>query len=405
MDNKPLSKVRVLEVGAYISAPYAGALLQALGAEVIKVESPEGDAFRRGAGVDSDYFTQYNAGKKSISINLKSAEGIALIKDLLPQFDVLIENMRPGKMDALGLSAEDCQKINTRLIYASISGFGRNGPLVDRPAYDTMGQSYGGIYSIMNDEGSARLTGTCVGDLITGVSAAMGVLAALLGREHSTTNQGMRVETSLLEAMSLLTVDSITQALETKSNPIRTSRHSQAQNFCFNTQSGGAITVHLSSSEKFWRSLANAIGRNDLLEDARFSHYSTRSTPSNFALLNEILAHEFLRHSREEWEVRLTESDVPFAPVLTMHEVINHPQTKSLDLLETEPGGRCLVRPPWRFNEHRPTRADAPPHIGQDTLAVLSEIRTQDQLNALLASGTVRNHVSPSMAAVEGYAS
>ncbi len=392
MNGKPLAGIKVLEVGAYISAPYAGSLLRSLGAEVVKIEAPEGDAFRRGVGIGSDYFVQYNTGKKSVAINLKSAEGKALIEELLPTFDVLIENMRPGKMDALGLGADSCRRINPALVYASVSGFGSGGPLVDRPAYDTIGQSYGGIYSMMNDEGSPRLTGTCMGDLITGVSATMGILAALLGRERSQDGCGVLVETSLMEAVSLLTVDSITQALESGENPTRISRHPQAQNFCFNTKSGGAITLHLSSSEKFWAALARAVGRSELLDDPRFRRYADRVNAENFAQLLEIMGTEFLKRSREEWETILIKADVPFAPVLTLHEVINHPQTQWLKLLEQEPSGRTVVCPPWRFDKLRPTRGELPPQVGEHTLEVLGQIRSAEQLNVLLARGAVIAH-------------
>ena len=165
----PLAGIRILEAGAYISGPYAAALLASLGADVVKVEPTRGgDPFRRGVDVGSPYFVQYNAGKRSLAVDLKKPDGIALVKALLPKFDVFIENSRPGKMDALGLGYGDCIEINPRLIYSSASGFGDGGPYRDRAAYDSMGQSMGAYYSIMNDAGAPRLTGTCIADLITG---------------------------------------------------------------------------------------------------------------------------------------------------------------------------------------------------------------------------------------------
>lgn len=389
MNSRPLDGIRILEVGAYISAPYAGSLLAALGADIVKVEPPGGEAFRRGVGTDSHYFVQYNTGKKSVVIDLKSQEGVGLIKALLPRFDVLIENMRPGKMAALGLDAETCRALNPKLVYASVSGFGSGGPLVDRPAYDTMGQSFGGIYAMMNDEGSPRLTGTCMGDLITGVSTAMGILAALLGRARDPEQNGALVETSLLEAVSLLTVDALTQAFETKQNPTRKTRHPQAQNFCLNTLGGGAITLHLSSSEKFWVALTKAVDRPDLLDDTRFRRYAERMKPENFVVLEEILAEEFVKRTQSDWEDRLTSADVPFAPVLSILEVAEHPQTQWLKLLGHDERGQPLVRPPWRINGERPSREASTPHVGEHTLEILSEIRSDEQLAALRASGIV----------------
>ena len=140
------------------------------GADVVKIEPIRGgDPFRRGVDVGSPYFVQYNAGKRSLAVDLKKPDGIALVKTLLPKFDVLIENSRPGKMDVLGLGHADCIAINPRLIYSSASGFGDGGPYRDRAAYDSMGQSMGAYYSIMNNAGAPRLTGTCIADLITAI--------------------------------------------------------------------------------------------------------------------------------------------------------------------------------------------------------------------------------------------
>lgn len=387
MTHNPLESIRILEIGAYISAPYAGSLMAALGAEVVKIEPLGGEAFRRGQGVDSHYFVQYNIGKKSVAVDLKSPQGVELIKSLLPRFDVVIQNMRPGKLEALGLGDQVCREINPRLIFASVSGFGSGGPLVQRPAYDTIGQSYGGIYSMMNEPGSPRLTGTCMADLITGVSIGMGILAALIGR--GTDKPGALVETSLMEAISLLTIDAMTQAHEQSISPTRESRHPQAQNFCLNTAEGGALTLHLSSSEKFWASLMRAVGLEQMLDDARFRRYSDRMQPENYAALLKILEGEFLKCSRTHWESVLSTADVPFAPVLSLTEVAQHPQTQWLELIGQAPSGQTLILPPWRFDGRRPARNHTAPHIGEHTQEILREVCSEDQLQALLASHVV----------------
>jgi formyl-CoA transferase len=389
MKRKPLEGIRILEIGAYISAPYSGALLAALGAEVVKVEPPEGEAFRRGEGAGSPYFVQYNTGKKSIAIDLKAEEGVQAIKSLLPGFDVLIENMRPGKLAALGLGVDACREINPHLVYSSISGFGSGGPLVDRPAYDSIGQSLGGLYSIMNDANDLRLTGTCMADLITALSATMGILAALVGRDRAPGREGVLVETSLLEAVSTLTIDAVTQAFDDEVDPVRETRHPQAQNFCLRTASGQAITMHLSSSEKFWRALVRAVGRQDLRDDPRFSTYAERVRPENFAAIKQILQDEFAKRTRSEWERRLEEADVPFAPALSLREVAAHPQTQWLQLFSYPRKGRALVQPPWRFDGGRPERSDNAPEVGEHTMEVLASVRTAEQLRALAASGTI----------------
>jgi crotonobetainyl-CoA:carnitine CoA-transferase CaiB-like acyl-CoA transferase len=390
MTNQPLAGIRVLEIGAYISAPYAGVFLASLGAEVVKIEPPEGEAFRRGDENRSPYFIQYNTGKKSVAINLKSKAGIGLVTSMLPGFDVLIENMRPGKMNALGLGPDACRAINPKLIYASISGFGSGGPLVDRPAYDTMGQSIGGIYSIMNDASQKRLTGTCTADLITGITAAMGILAAMVGRERSADQAGALVETSLVEAISTLTVDAMTQSYELGHDPVRNSRHPQAQNFCLETSDGGGITMHLSSSQKFWRNLAKVIGREDLITDVRYSTYDARRVPAHYDELVLIMEDAFRLRTRSEWEEILVAADVPFAPVLTMGEVVDHPQTKWLKLLGPKVDGLPMLRPPWRFDGERPTRSGHAALVGEHTGEVLREFCSEEALGVLAASGDVK---------------
>ena len=384
----PLTGIRVLELGAYISGPYAGAILSALGADVVKVEPPKGgDAFRRSIENGSPYFVQYNAGKRSIAVDLKRPEGVELIRALLPRFDVLIENSRPGKTASLGLGPEDCKAINPNLIYSSVSGFGDGGPMRDRAAYDSIGQSMGGFYSIMNDPGIPRLTGTCVADLITAIITTSGILAALVGRDRSTTKEGSLVQTSLLEAMSSITIDSMTQMFETGVSPTRQTRHPQAQNFCLLTASGGSITLHLSSSEKFWRALAVAMDREDLLDDPRFARFPSRQ--DNFWELKPIVEEEFKKRTREEWEERLTAADVPFALVLTMREVADHPQTQWLELIEPENSGNTLVRPPWRFDGERPTRSNLAPRIGEHSTEIAAEVLGESKVRELISEGVI----------------
>lgn len=389
MNHKPLAGFRVLEVGAYISAPYCGALLAAMGADVVKVEPLEGEAFRRSKGVDDPYFVQYNAGKRSLAVNLKSESGVQLIESLLPKFDVLFENMRPGKMDSLGLGADRCAQINPGLVYASISGFGNGGPLRDHPAFDTIGQSYGGLYSVMNDAQDRRLTGTCLADLTTALCTCLGIVSALAGRERAGAGRGMRVETSVFEAMSALTIDAMTQAMASDVDPVRDSRHPQAVNFCLATACGQAITMHLSVSDKFWRALMREVGRPELIDDPRFRTYGDRAIRENYFALKQILEGEFLKRTRAEWEAALTKADVPFAPVLTLKELAVHPQTQWLQLITGLPQGGALVRPPWRFDGDRPVREQHVPQIGEHSREVLREILPEAEIDTLMAKGTV----------------
>jgi crotonobetainyl-CoA:carnitine CoA-transferase CaiB-like acyl-CoA transferase len=387
MQHKPLQGIRILEIGGYISAPYATSLLCALGAEVVKVEKPvTGDDFRREQNVESVFWVQYNTGKRSLSVDLKNPEGIALIKALIPHFDVVMENMRPGKMNTLGLGQADCAKLKPDLVYSSVTGFGSGGPLEQRAAYDTMGQAVGGLYSILGNAGHAQLAGTCMADLITGVINAAGVLAALVGRAR--TGSGQYVETSLMEAVSTLTIDALSQYYDDgHHNPSRQSRHPQAQNFCLKTATGEDIAIHLSSSQKFWLAFCDAMNRVDLTEDPRFITYERRT--DHYFELAEIVEAEFIAKPALLWEKLLVENDVPFAPVLTMGDFISHPQTEWLHLVEPEHEGLGLVRPPWRFGGARPERSGPAPRVGQDSRSLAAEVFDEEHVDKLVASGAI----------------
>ena len=386
MQHKPLEGIRVLELGGYISLPYATSLLSALGADVVKIEKPgEGDDFRRGDNNRSLYFIQHNAGKRSLSVDLKTPEGVALVKALIPRFDVLLENLRPGKLAAIGLSQAECAALRPDLVYGSLTGFGDGGPLEQRPAYDTIGQSFGGLYSLLSDAGSAQLSGTIFADLVTGVSTAAGVLAALVGR--ATTGEGQHVETSILEAVSTLTVDAMNQYFDTGQDPTRQSRHPQAQNFCLGTASGESISVHLSSSQKFWHHLCEAMDRPELADDPRFATYKRRE--AHYFELVRIVEAEFARKTGSEWEKLLTAFDVPYAPVLTMSGLAAHPQTEWLGLLEPERDGFSVVRPPWRFGGSRPDRGGEAPRVGQHTRQIAAEVYDEAHIEELIAAGAL----------------
>ncbi|MFD6063742.1 CaiB/BaiF CoA transferase family protein [Rhodococcus wratislaviensis] len=383
----PLRGVRILELGGYVSGPYGTSLLAALGADVVKIERPgTGDDFRRQQDDQSLYFKQYNAGKRSLALDLKHPAGVRILKDLLPQFDVLLENMRPGKLSALGLDPQECMARNPDLIYVSVSGFGEGGPLSERPAYDTIGQAFGGLYSVLGDEDRPQLSGALFGDLVTGLTTGMGILAALVGRKAGT--GGQLVQTSILEAVSTMTIDNYTQYLDTgRSSPTRQSRHPQAQNFCVRASSGQYVAIHLSSSQKFWRGLATALGRAELIDDPRFADYDARTR--HYFELTPIVQAEIVKRTADDWERILTENDVPFTQVLDMETWSHHPQTEWLELLEPERDGVSLVRPPWRFNGQRPNRDSRAPRVGEDTIAVVQSVRTPEQIAELADSGVL----------------
>lgn len=386
MNEKPLEGIRVMEIGAYISLPMTTSILASLGAEVVKVERPvTGDDFRRHQNNKSPYFRQYNSGKRSLAVDLKTDEGVALVKSLIPRFDIVLENMRPGKLHALGLGAEICREINPDIIYGSITGFGDTGPLANRPAYDTIGHAFGGLYSVWGDEGKPQLAGGLSADLITGIVGATGVLAAVIARLR--TGKGQRFETSIMEAVSTLTADAIAQTYELGKSPSRTSRHPQAQNFCVPTSDTRFLALHLSSSQKFWLAMCRAIGRPDLPKDPRFAEY--RSRESNYFELAPIIEAQFATQTYEYWEARLIADDVPFAPVLSISEYIQNEQVVHLEMFDQDPDGLSLLRVPWKFNGKRPSRSLDTPKVGADTLAVAAEVLSEEQIQKLTTTGVL----------------
>lgn len=241
----------------------------------------------------------------------------------------------------------------------------------------------------MNDPNDVRLTGTCIADLITGINVAVGILAGLVGRSRAPEGAGVQIDTSVFEAVSTLTIDAMTQAIDNDQDPVRVTRHPQAQNFCLKTASGGWIVLHLSSSEKFWQSLMRAIGRADLIDDSRFQGFVDRMDPERFAAIKQILEQAFAQKPQEVWERILAEADVPYAPTLTMREVAAQRQTQWLQLLDWPSDRRVLVRPPWRFDATRPSRSRRVPHVGEHTREILSELRSTDELDLFIEKGTI----------------
>jgi crotonobetainyl-CoA:carnitine CoA-transferase CaiB-like acyl-CoA transferase len=386
---KPLAGIRVLDFGAFVAGPYCGTILASLGAEVVKVEPPKGgDAFRRGKGIEDPHFVQMNAGKKSLAVDLKSPDGVALIRSLLPNFDVLIENTRPGKMAAIGLGPEIVKAINPSMIYASVSGFGDGGPWRDRAAYDTIGLSMSGFLSIMSDENNVKLAGTCIGDLTTALVLVIGIVSALVGRERDAGQDGVTIQTSLLEAMTTITIDAMTQSFESGRSPSRESRHPSAQSFALKTADNAAIAVHMSSSQKFWEGFAAAMERPDLVADPRFRSYADRK--QNYFELRPIVEAEFLKRERDEWERRLIAADVPFAPVVTGQELPDHPQMKWLDIYEpARDDGLRLVRPALRFNGERSGQPAGAPELGQHSREVAESVLAPEDVEQLIARGVI----------------
>jgi crotonobetainyl-CoA:carnitine CoA-transferase CaiB-like acyl-CoA transferase len=371
-----LKGVRVVELGTMITAPLTGMMLADLGADVVKVERPDGgDPFRsfRG-GLYSPHFVAFNRNKRSVALDLQSEAGKGSLRTLLRDADVLLDNYRSGVMDRLGFSAEFIRTEYPKLIWCSITGFGADGPYADRPAYDAVAGALSGLASLMLDPDMPAASGPTIADNVTGMYAAYGVLGALYERER--TGRGRRIEVNMLEAAVAFVPDAFSNFSRMRIDNQPRTRVASSQSYAFRCADGKLLALHLSSPQKFWESLMGVIERPDLKDDARFANRDARVR--NYTALEKELAEVFAREERLHWMTKLERADVPFAPVQTVAEVIEDPQIKHLGTFykEAHPteGPLTLVRRPVLIDGSRDISSLPPPTLGEHTLEVLAVI-------------------------------
>lgn len=361
-----LDGIRILEFASYVSGPFAGMLLSDLGAEVVKIESPDGgDPFRNWGKQDyNGTFGSMNRNKKSVTLDLKTKEGQAAARKLALSADVVIENFRAGAMERLGLGYEDLAVDNPKLIYCSITGFGSEGPYRSRPGYDTVGQAMSGLLAVLTDRKAPQPMGISLSDHLAGTFAAYGVLAALMARH--TTGRGQKVETSLLQAALAFLGENAATFFEDGRIPSRATRCQRAQVFAFTAGDGLPFVVHLSSPEKFWRGLLTATNREVLAADERFR--SREARVKNYNSLCAELAAAFQARPRAEWLKLLEAQDVPSGPLNTLDEVFADPQVIALDMRKQLPhrtrGTVSVVGNPVRMSATPPRVETAAPDLG-----------------------------------------
>ena len=372
-----LDGIRVVEFANYVSGPYAGMLLGDFGAEVIKVESPDGgDPFRGWGRVEySPTFGSVNRNKKSVVLDLKSTGGLSAARALVRTADVLIENFRSGTMERLGLGYEEVSRDNPGLVWCSITGFGGSGPYASRPGYDTVGQSMSGLLSLLTDLDKPRPMGISLSDHLSGITACNGILAALIARVR--TGKGQRIDTSLLEATVSFCGENAARFFENGKVPNRATRTHQAQVYAFAAADGKSFVIHLSTPTKFWQALTRVAGRPEWLADPRFATKETRGR--HYDVLHEELSKIFKTDSRAAWLAKLQAADVPAAPLNTLDEVFADPQVQHLGLRQDVPHKRIgsvgLVRNGVRMSATPPEIRSASPELGEHTEEILAELK------------------------------
>jgi crotonobetainyl-CoA:carnitine CoA-transferase CaiB-like acyl-CoA transferase len=315
---------------------------------------------------------------------LKSQEGRSAALALASTADVLIENYRAGAMERLGLGSESIMKVNPRLVYVSITGFGSSGPYAGRAGYDTVGQAMSGLLGVLTNLTSPEPMGVSLSDHITGMMAAYGILGALMAREK--TGRGQRVETSLLAASVAFLGENAARFFETGNRPTRETRARSAQVYAFTDLQGRGFVVHLSSPAKFWHGLALAAGHPEWQSDPLFRTKKDRQ--NNYRMLHDALSAIFRTREREHWLALLGEHDVPSAPIYTLDEVFADPQVKHLGLKRDLPhpkiGHVSLVGGGVTLSETPAEIRSVAPDYGQHTDEILARIARRGRAAASL---------------------
>ncbi|SDM01527.1 CaiB/BaiF CoA transferase family protein [Aliiruegeria lutimaris] len=372
----PLSGIKVLDFSRILSGPYASMVLADLGAEVIKVEPIEkGDETRNFPpfkGELSHYYIALNRNKKSIAIDLKAPEGVKIARDLARQSDILLENFRPGVMDRLCLGYDTLRVENERLIYGSITGFGQDSPLADKPAFDIVAQALSGVMSINCEPGQApNKLGIPLCDMAGSIFSLFGLLAAL--HERNVTGKGRHVEVAMLDSLIAMQgyLSQIYFVTGQSPQPVGTQHPSIVPYGSFPTSDGHVIVACL--TERFWHNFARCLGQDSLISDPRFALYQDRL--ANREALQALIEERMRADTTAFWLERLEQFDVPSAPILSIAESLEHPHARSRELIETvrhpKIGEMKLVRGPIRFDGQGPAPSVAPSLLGEDTAEVL----------------------------------
>ncbi|ESW61151.1 MAG: L-carnitine dehydratase [Rhodobacter sp. CACIA14H1] len=373
---KPLRNIRVVEMGTYITGPAAAMQLADLGADVVKVERPgEGDPFRAfKGGLYSPHFQTYNRNKRSIALDTKVPADLAVFNALVARADVFIQNFRPGVAEKLGAGEDDLRKINPKIVYCAISGFGTSGPARDRPTYDTVAQAASGFLRLMTPPTNPRVIGPAIADAVTGHYAATGILAALV--ERGVTGQGRRLDISMLEAMCHFNLDSFTHYFSVNEVMGPLSRPVVSQSYTFECSDGKWIAIHMSSPPKFWTGFLAATGQDHLATDPRFAERLARIRHQDDLIA--IMTPVFRQRTRADWCAALEAAEVPHAPAYDSDEALEDPQAVHLGLKVSadhpQMGLFTTVRAPYMFDGQAESGLLPPPMLDEHGSEIRAEL-------------------------------
>ncbi|MFZ0889478.1 MAG: CoA transferase [Candidatus Binataceae bacterium] len=391
-DSAPLSGIKVIDLTRYLAGPFCTQILGDYGAEILKIEPVRGARTELGdaPGRDSYFFLSANRSKKSVLIDAKRREGLSVLKRLAESADVVVDNFRPGVIEAMGLGYDELAARNPRIICASISGFGSSGPLRDFPGFDQIAQGMSGLMSVTGtaESGPTRV-GIAICDLLAGIFAVQGIVLALEARHR--TGRGQRVETSLLESIVSILSWSAGIYFETGRTPAPQGNHHplasphgvfRASDRPFNIAVG---------NEAMWAKFVELIGRPELKSDQRFTGVGQRLR--NRAALTDEINRALAAHPAEYWIDLLNREGIPSGPILTIEEMFNHPQIAAREMLLKMPhpgrGSFMTTGLPVKLSA-TPGRITRPPIAGEHTEAVLSAHRfSAEEIAKLRAAGVI----------------
>ena len=415
----PLSGITVLDLTRVLAGPYCTMVLRDLGAEVIKVEPPQGDEARGfgpflaggdgGGRGESAYFTSLNCGKRSVVLDLKEEPGSSALAGLIRRADVLVENFRPGTLAKLGFPADRLLALNPRLVYAAISGFGATGPAAQRPAYDMIIQALSGLMSITGTEpvapagaapdpaggaetptaaasamppsgsvphGQRVRVGTSIADIVSGLYAAVGIVAALAQRAR--TGRGAVLDLGMLDATVSVLENAVARYQVTGAVPAPLgTRHPSITPFEAYATADQEIVV-AAGNDRLFASLCAVVGRRDLPADRRFAGNAARN--EHVAALKEELESALRRHPGAHWLERLAAAGVPAAPVNTIADLFDDPQIAARGMLVPVAGLDRFLVPgsPLKFAGAAAEGQRPPaPRLGEHTAEVLAELASE----------------------------
>ncbi len=397
----PLKGRKVIDLTQVLAGPYCSYQLGLLGADIIKVEPQDGgdwariggpDAALSDAGLAAGFLTQ-NAGKRSIAIDLKRPEGVALVLDMVGQADVFLENFRPGTAGRLGLDLATVQARNPSIVYASLSAYGQDGPMGGRPAYDHVIQAVSGIMQLTGaPETLPNKVGAPYVDYATGMNGAFAVLSALMEKDR--TGKGQRVDVAMLDSALLLMASHMTGAATSGNIPQASGNEAfsgSPTSGVFKTKDGDLALA--ANNERQYPRLLQAIGRADLATDPRFANRDAKK--ANAPALRQVLAETFLTETADTWEEKLSAADVPAGRVRDIGEAMNSPQVKQRGLMYEYviAGTNQKTQAPtlgFKANGSMPAAKSPAPRLGADADSVLKDFGMRDAaVAALRTSGVV----------------